>query len=204
MRALALSLTLLAVASCGGPDQPGQGPGPDLADLPLRSDEVPAGLRLDSGTSGPIDSLRDVLPPLSAVPQLPPLTKEMHRGFLGGYHAVYQGSPDEGPTSASSSALRFADPEIAARFLEYLREVQAGEITVGSSREDIQLLDTPNLGEEGYGWHRVAPGGETSGCSWRRGDLVLTLTLGGPVGRAPAAAALELSRAVDSRLSPPT
>jgi hypothetical protein len=124
----------------------------------------------------------------------------MHRDFLGGYEAVYRGSSDQGPTSASSSALRFAAPETADSFLDYLREAQAGEVTVGSSREDIQLLDTPNLGEEGYGWHRLAPGGETSGCSWRRGDLVLTLTLGGPVGRAPSAAAIELSRAVDSRL----
>lgn len=200
MRALALSLTILALASCGGPERPGEGTGSDLADLPLRADEAPAGLELDSDASGPIDSLREVLPPQSAVPQLPPLTKEMHRDFLGGYHAVYRGSPDQGPTSASSSGLRFAAPETAASFLEYLRDVQAGEITVGSSRVDVQLLETPSLGEEGYGWHRVAPGGETSGCSWRRGDLVLTLTLGGPVGRAPAASALELAREVDSRL----
>jgi hypothetical protein len=199
VRALVLSLTV-ALAACGGPDEPsGRGAGSDLADVPLRAAEAPEGLeRGDAG--GPIGSLREVLPPQSAVPQLPVLAKEIRQGFLGGYEAVYRGSPEEGPASAVSSALRFADPETAARFLEYLRELQTGETTVGSSRQDIELLEAPNLGDEGYSWHRVAPGGETSGCSWRRGDLVLTLTIAGPVGRAAAAPALELARTVDSRL----
>ena len=200
MRALALSLTV-ALAACGGPDEPlAGGPGSDLAEVPLRPAEAPGGLDADEEAGGPIGSLREVLPPRSAAPQLLPLAKEVRRGFLGGYETLYRGSPEEGPTRVASSALRFADPETAARFLDYLREVQTGETTVGSSRQDIELLEAPNLGDEGYGWHRVAPGGETSGCSWRRGDLVLTLTLGGPVGRAAAATTLELARTVDSRL----
>ena len=199
MRPVAIALLILGAVACGGSEErPDEGAGSELAGLPLRAEEAPEGLELDG--DGPIDSLRDVLPPRSAVPQLPPLTRKMHADFQGGYEVIYRGSPDQGPTSAASSALRFSDPATAAGFLEYLREVQAGEVTFGSSRQDIQLLEAPALGDEGYGWHRLAPGGETSGCSWRRGDLVLTVTLGGPVGRAPAEEALELSRAVDSRL----
>jgi len=200
VRALALSLTV-ALAACGGPDEPsGGGPGADLADVPLRPAEAPGDLEPDEEAGGPIDSLREVLPPRSAAPQLPPLPMDVRQGFLGGFETLYRGSPEQGPTRAASSALRFADPETAARFLEYLREVQTGETTVGSSRQDIELLEAPNLGDEGYGWHRATPGGETSGCSWHRGDLVLTLTMAGPVGRAAAATALELARTVDSRL----
>ena len=199
MRHPAIAVLILGAVACGGSDEaPDRGPASELAPLPLRAEEAPEGLELDR--DGPIDSLRDVLPPPSAVPQLPPLGKSIHAGFIGGYEVIYRGSPDQGPTSATSSALRFEEPEVAAAFLEYLREVQTGEVTLGSSRQDIELLEAPTLGDEGYGWHRVAPGGETSGCSWRRGDLVLTLTLGGPVGRAPSTEALELSRAVDSRL----
>jgi hypothetical protein len=64
----------------------------------------------------------------------------------------------------------------------------------------VELVETPGLGEEGYGWHRAAPGAETSGCSWRRDDLVLTLTLGGSAGDASPGVAIELAGTVDARL----
>lgn len=198
MRARALVLALLAATSCGGSDEaPFEQEGDGLAALALRPDEAPSGLELDEEASGPIDSVRGVLPPRPDAPQLPPLPKTVLRAFLGGYDAVYAGNTDTGPTSASSSVIRFSGSESAAAFLAYLRVIQSQASTVGSS----ETLDTPGLGEEGYGWHRTAPGGETAGCSWRRGDLVLTLTLGGPLGRVPAQHAIELARRLDARLA---
>jgi hypothetical protein len=198
VRALASTLALLALISCGS-DQPStEGGDSELAGLTLLEDEAPEGLELRA--SGSVGSVREVLPPRSAAPQLPPLSTELRRSFVDGYDAVYGGDPTEGPTSATSSVLRFNDGAGAALFLGYLREVQTGEVTLGSSRQDIELLEAPTLGEEGYAWHRVLPGGEASGCSWRREELVFTLTLGGPLGRAPGASALELARTLDSRL----
>ena len=198
MRALAVTLALVAAVSCGS-DQPSTEEGEsELDGLALQEEEAPEGLELR--TSGPVGSVREVLPPRSAAPQLPTLPTELRRSFVEGYDALYGGDPADGPTSATSSVLRFADAAAATLFLEYLREVQTGEITLGSDRQDIELIEAPTLGEEGYAWHRILPGGEASGCSWRREELVFTLTLGGPLGRAPGASALELARTLDSRL----
>jgi hypothetical protein len=196
---LAFALPLLAV-SCGDGDGEDNGDsGSPLADLALRQDEAPAGLDLDEDASGEMESLQDVLPPSNDVPQVQPLPKPVRRAFEAGYDARYADTGQDGPTSLSSSVLRFTDAGNADAFLDYLREVQSrtGTREVGS----VELLEAPGLGEEGYAWHRAVPGAETSGCSWRRGDLVLTLTLGGPAGRAAPATALDLAGTVDSRLA---
>ncbi len=199
-RTLALSL-MAVLTACGGSVENGspQDVASELADVALRPEEAPEGLELDEEASGARAFLRDVLPPESDSPELPLLAKMVRRAFAGGYDARYVGTGEDGPTSLASSVLQFSDAVNATAFLDYLRAVQSLTSTrgVGSS----ELVETPGLGEEGYGWHRVAPGAESSGCSWRRGDLVLTLTLGGPPGHAPAAAAIELGRTVDSRLA---
>lgn len=195
-RPLAPLLVLLLAISCGGStaDSPQQA-SDELADLALRPDETPEGLSLDEEVSGPIDLLREVLPPPSDAPQLPPLAKPVRRGFLGGYETVYGGG-EATVTHIASSVLRFSEAAHAAAFLTYLREIQTDALSVGAS----EIVETPGLGEEGYGWHRSAPGGETSGSSWRRGDLVFNLTLAGRLGEAAAARAVELARLIDQRL----
>jgi hypothetical protein len=196
VRLLSLIVVLLAT-SCGGDsgrDRTDDSAG--LADLVLHEDEAPPGSRLDQGASGSIESLRDVLPPRSDAPELPPLAKPVRRGFLAGHDAVYRGDEESGLGEVASSAVRFADAGQAATFLGYLREAQTHAISVGAS----ESFETPGLGEEGYGWHRTVPGGETSGCSWRRGELVFTLTLSGQLGEAPAERAAELARQIDQRL----
>jgi hypothetical protein len=197
-RVLCLSVAFLAVA-CSGPegDSPGESGSP-LADLALRRDEAPQGMDLDDEASGELGSIQEVLPPRADVPQLEPLPKPVRRAFLEGYDARYVGTGQDGPTSLTSSVLRFSDTANADAFLEYLQEVQSQTSTreVGT----VELVETPGLGEEGYGWHRAAPGAETSGCSWRRGDLVLTLTLGGVAGQASPETAIELAGTVDARL----
>jgi hypothetical protein len=197
VRARCLAAALVLLVSCGGSDRaPSEQEAESLADLTLLPDEAPPGLEPDEEATGPIGSLRDVLPPRSDAPQLPPLAKAVRRAFLGGYDAVYAGTEEEGAASLTSTVLRFSESEHASAFLTYLRDVQSEAVTVGSS----ELLEAPGLGEEGYRWHGQAPGGETSGCVWRRGELVLTLTLGGPLGRAPADRAFELARGLDARL----
>lgn len=198
--ALAGSIIVILAAACGGSD--GSSPeeaASELEELALRADEAPEGLELDEDASGPRLLLRDVLPPQTDSPELPTLPKTVRRAFAGGYDARYVGSGQDGPTSLASSVLRFSDAVNATAFLEYLREVQS--LTSTRSVGFSELVEAPGLGEEGYGWHRVAPGAEISGCSWRRGDLVLTLTLGGPPGHAAAAAAIELAGVVDARLA---
>jgi hypothetical protein len=189
---LIVALAVLAATSCGGSDSSPEEAAADLSRFTLAPGEVPDGLRPDQEATGPIGSLREVLPPSSDAPQLPPLAKEVRHGFAGGYDAVYRGDA----LSLTSTAIQFSEPEQAAGFLAFLREVQAETITPGAS----ELLEAPTLGE-GYGWHRVVPGGETSGCSWRREGLVLTLTLAGPLGSAPAERALELARSLNDRLA---
>lgn len=197
MRALAASISILLLAGCGGPEPDGSGR-PELEGFTLRPDDAPEGLELAS--QGPIESFREVLPPRTAAPGLPPLGTEVRRAFLGGYEAVYRGRREGGLSSAASSVLRFSDSGAAAAFLEHLRGIQAAEVAVGSSRMDTELLEAPAIGDLAYAWHRVTPGAETSGCSWQHDDLVLTITLGGAIGRAPAAASLDLARTVDAGL----
>jgi hypothetical protein len=190
-------LVLFLAVSCGGDDHPATDDrAAGLADLALRGDEVPSGLELNDETSGTIDSLRDVLPPRSDAPGLPTLPKPVRRGFLGAYDAVYRGDQDGGPAEVTSSVIRFTEEALATAFLTYLRAVQSEAITVGSP----EIVETPGLGEEGYGWHRRVPDAETSGTSWRRDDLVFTLTLSGALGEAPVQRAVELARRMDSRL----
>lgn len=196
MHALAVSISILLLAGCGGPEPDGSGRS-ELEGFTLRPDEAPQGLELAS--QGPIESFREVLPPRTAAPQLPPLGTEVRRAFLGGYEAVYRGRQG-GLSSAASSVLRFSDAGAAAAFLEHLRGIQAAEVAVGSSRMDTELLEAPAIGDQAYAWHRVTPGAETSGCSWQHDDLVLTITLGGAIGHAPAAASLDLARTVDAGL----
>lgn len=197
-RALCLAVALLT-AACGGPEGGDSSePGSPLAHLALRPEDAPSGMELDEEASGEMGSFQEVLPPRSDVPQVQPLPKTVRRSFVGGYDARYRGMGQGGPTSLTSSVLRFSDAANAEVFLDYLQAVQSrtGTREVGT----VTLVETPGLGEEGYGWHRAVPGAETSGCSWRRGDLVLTLTLGGPAGHASPEAAIDLAGTVDARL----
>lgn len=196
-RAVVVLLPVLVLVACGDEDpSPPREAASELASLTLRPGEAPEGLALVEDAGGNIGAVRDVLPPATDAPQLPPLPKEVRTGFREGYESVYRRGTSAELVDVTSSALRFSDGELAATFLAYLRQVQDEAITVGTS----ELLDTPGLGEEGYGWHRTVPGAETSGCSWRRGDLVFTLTVGGPLGQAPAAGTVELAKAIDARL----
>ena len=199
MRPLACALAaLLAAAGCGGSEQPEDGRAADeLARFVLSEDEAPPGLELEGRSR--IGSLRDVLPPTTAAPQLAPLPTELRGAFEDGYEAVYAGEAGSGPTSVISSVLRFSDDASAEGFLDYLREAQSVPISPRAPGS-LELVEAPTLGDGGHAWHSTAPGGETSGCSWRRGNLVLTLTLGGPVGSAPSSLATELGRSIDSRL----
>jgi hypothetical protein len=196
MRPLACALVLL-LTSCGGDESVDRQGAGELAGFVLREDEAPPGLELEARNR--IESLRDVLPPTAAAPQLPPLPTELRRAFEDGYEAAYAGGSDEGLSSGVSSVLRFSDQGNAGLFLDYLRDAQSAPLSPRAPGS-IELVEAPTLGDEGYAWHSLAPGGETSGCSWRRGDLVLTLTLSGTVGSAPSAATLELGRSIDSRL----
>jgi hypothetical protein len=199
VRKLALATLLLTAVSCGGSPDPTEERGSELADLTLRDHDAPAGMELDEDSSGPMGSVRDVLPPATDVPHLPRLAKEARRSFEAGYDAVYRAETQEAPAEVSSSVVRFGDATSAGAFLDYLHEVQTSEVTVGSSRAQIEEVAAPSMGEEGYAFHRSTPGGETSGCSWRRGELVFTLTLTGSLGEASAERALELGRLVDER-----
>ncbi len=199
------AVVALAAAACDGADPaPAVEQAEVLQELPLREDEAPEGLA-PAQASGPLDSFRDVLPPSRVVPFLPPPPKEVSRGFEAGYQTVYLSKDDaaEALTSATSTAVRFSGQEVASRFLAFLRQAQEATVrTEGRKRlpEAGALVEAPSLGDGGYGWHRTLPGGETSGYVWRRGDLVMTLSLSGSIGSAPAAAALELARTIDGRL----
>ena len=200
MRALLLATVVVAAASCGGSSEsPAEEEGNELARLTLQSEDVPDGMELDEDSTGPMGSVREVLPPATDVPHLPRLAKEARRSFIAGYDAVYRAETQEAPAEVSSSVVRFGDATSAGAFLDYLQEVQTSEITVGSSRAQIEEVAAPSLGEEGYAFHRSTPGGETSGCSWRLGELVFTLTLSGSLGEASVERALELGRLVDGQ-----
>ena len=191
----AVALALVAVA-CGGPEEPPQRETEsELARLTLRPEHLPDGLELDEDASGPVSSIRGVLPPPTDAPGLTPLGRATRRAFVSGFKARYVGTGEGTPASVASSAVRFADEAHAATFLDYLRAVQLAPVP-GRTSESPAEVPAPGLGEEGYAWHRESIGGETAGCSWRDGDLVLTLTLGGPLGTASAAEALELAQLV--------
>jgi hypothetical protein len=128
-----------------------------------------------------------VIPPRRTDPGLPPVPQELIRSFESGYERLYSASR----RSAASSALRFDGAAAAEGFLELLRELHTARYG-----EPLQAA----VGEQGYGWTHVVPGAESSGAVWRRGDLVLTVSLSGPAGDAEPGAALELARRVDERL----
>ena len=46
----------------------------------------------------------------------------------------------------TSSVIRFAEGTHAGTFLDYLREVQTSEVTVGSSRTDVEEVPAPGSG----------------------------------------------------------
>ncbi len=200
-------LPALLLPACDGEARSGDGNeagtdrGSALARVPLQPDEAPEGLRLDEGLSGPVGSLREVLPPKEAVPNRPPVPGSVTGAFRGGYQTVFTATSDEGEappeglTSAGSTAVRFAEGSAAGRFLEYLREVQTGAGQTAVREE----LPAPGLGEAGFGWRHEVPFAESFGYVWRSGDLVLTVTVGGATGATDAAEVLDLAERVDAR-----
>jgi hypothetical protein len=168
-----------------------------LEDVPLREDEAPDGLEPSDRGTGPIESLRALLPPRSLFPNLPPIPVVLARAFEGGFQVVYvPAGGEEGPASAASSAIRFADGKAASGFRSYFREVQVG---AGRGPERTEFSVT-GLGDEGSGWHQQEPLAESSTVVWRSGNLVLTVTLSGPIGSATPERALALARRMDARL----
>jgi hypothetical protein len=193
VRSVSLTLILMvALGACGDGDGTGertevQRRGEELQEVPLRPNEAPDGLEEDARGTGPIAGLRDVIPPRRTAPGLPPVPRDLLRSFEAGYERLYRAAR----RSAASSALRFEDSAAATRFLRLLQEVHTASYGPSLSAA---------VGEEGYGWTHVVPGAESSGAVWRRGELVLTVSISGPMGQADAGAALELARRVDGRL----
>jgi hypothetical protein len=193
-RVLAIALVAVTVA-CDGPDG-GSGPSDDggsaLAPAVLRAGEVPEGLEPDPTGTGPIASIRDVLPPRRRFPNLPPLPDGLAEGFVEGYRRSFAG-PDG---TASSTVVRMADPTVASALFAYLQL-----LPVGGHAGTPEEVPATGLGEEGYGWRLLVPRRESSGYVWRSGDLVAAVTLSGPVGRAAPEASLSLAERVDERLA---
>ena len=189
-------VVVLGVSCDGG--GPSRGGGSDhegsaLSSVPLRSGEAPQGLRLDPGGTGPIGVLREILPPRARFPNLRPVPDRIREAFRDGFERAF--ADPSGDRAATSSAVRFADPLSAAAFLAYLHE-----LPVGGNATAAEDVDAAGLGEEGYGWNIEVPESESSGFGWRSGDLVLTLSLAGPIGDAGPEAALELAERIDGRL----
>jgi hypothetical protein len=170
----------------------------ELEGVPLREGEVPEGLEPSEEGTGPIGSLREVLPPRSALPNRPPIPGQIVLAFRGGFETVYvQGTETGGgAASAASSAIRFSTEERAAAFLAYLRDVEVGS-TRGPARTEVPVS---GVGEEAFGWHTQEPLGESSTVVWRDGDLVLTVSVGGSIGSATPERAAGLARTVDRRV----
>jgi hypothetical protein len=168
----------------------------DLADLPLREDEVPEGLAASEEGTGPVASILEVLPPRSALPNETPLPRPISRAFRGGYEVLYlREDGSAAPASAASSVIRFTGENAASGFLAYLREVE-----VGAGRGPERVEFAAGVGDEAFGWYLEVPFGQSSTVVWRRDDLVLTLALGGRIGSAEPERALALARRVDVRL----
>jgi hypothetical protein len=193
-RAVALALVALTV-SCDGPDG-GAGPSDDggstLAPVVLRAGEVPGGLEPDPTGTGPIASIRGVLPPRRRFPNLPALPDGLREAFVEGYRRSFAGPGG----AASSTVVRMADPAVASALVAYLRL-----LPVGGQAGTPEEVPATGLGEEGYGWRLLVPRRESSGYVWRSGDLVAAVTLSGPVGRAAPEASLALAERVDERLA---
>ena len=197
--AAAAALVLLTVPACeDGPASSVERreEASDLADLPLREDEAPEGLAASEEGTGPVASVRDVLPPRSALPNETPLPRPISRAFRGGYEVLYLGEEgSSGPASAASSVIRFTGENAASGFVAYLREVEVG---AGRGQERVEF--PAGVGDQAFGWHLEVPFGESSTVVWRRDGLVLTVALGGGIGSADPERALALARRVDLRL----
>jgi hypothetical protein len=169
----------------------------ELEDAPLREDEVPEGLETYQQATGPIASLREVLPPRLLLPSRPPLPGRLSDAFRGGYKTVYARARGRGPASAASTVVRFEDPGTAESFLVFFQEVQ-----VGAGR-DIGRQDVPisDLGDRAFGWHLTEPQAESSTVVWQRDALVVTVTMGGPIGTAGVDRTMALARHVNGRLA---
>jgi hypothetical protein len=199
---LALAVVLVA-AGCDGEEAgrraTAEEVGSELEDVPLREDEAPDGLEPSEQGTGPITSIREVLPPRTSLPNLPPIPAAIREGFEGGYQVVYlRAEGESGPASAASSALRFGGEDPARAFLSYFREVQAGAGR-GQEREEISVT---GLGDGAFGWHLEEPLAESSTVAWRSGDLVLTVTVSGRIGSADPERAVALARTIARRLGP--
>jgi hypothetical protein len=169
----------------------------ELEDVPLREEEVPESLETAEQATGPIASLREMLPPRMLLPNRPPLPGRLSDAFLGGYETVYTRARGGGPASAASSVVRFQDAGSAESFLAFFQEVQVGAgRDIG--REDVPISD---LGDRAFGWHLTEPQAESSTLVWRRNDLVLTVTMSGPIGTAGVDRTLALARQVNGRLA---
>jgi hypothetical protein len=195
---------ILAGAGCdadrdASPTERREEAGSELEAVPLQEDEVPQNLERDDRGTGPMSTLRDVLPPRSALPNRPPLPQTLSDAFRGGYQTVYLRADQstDGPASVASTAIRFAESDAASAFLAYLREVQVGAGR-GPERTEVPVS---GIGDEAFGWHLEEPFGESSTVVWRSGDLLLTVAVGGSTGTADPARAAGLARAVDRRVS---
>jgi hypothetical protein len=199
---LALAVVIVAGACDGGEADrraTAEEIGSELEDAPLREDEAPDGLEPSERGTGPITSIREVLPPRTSLPNLPPIPPVIREGFDGGYQVVYlRAEGESGPASAASSALRFGGEDSARAFLAYFREVQVGAGR-GQEREEITVA---GVGDGAFGWHLEEPLAESSTVAWRSGDLVLTVTVSGRIGSADPERAVTLARTVERRLGP--
>ena len=194
MRAIAVGIAVaVALAGCGA-DAPRnetvvERRGDALEDVPLRANEAPDGLEEDARGTGPVAGLRDILPRRRDAPGLPPVPPELFESFVAGYERLFTGAR----RTAASSALRFADASSAAQFLSLLHDIHTDRL---EEEGDLAL----ELGDEGYAWTHDEPGAQSSGAVWRRGDLVLSVSLSGPLGEASPGGALGLARVIDTRL----
>ncbi len=213
--AIALAVVLVA---CGGaePRTPSVANRDHaLARLLLRPGDVPEGMEVDPRHIGPIEDLRELLPPRDLVPNVPPVPPEILRGFRDGFETGFAvpsqlravpPPPRPGELSfATSSVVRFDSDEAASAFYDFFASLQVGPTAIVPR----ERLPGDGLGDEAYGWHRGvevggldATGRETFGYVWRSGALVLAVTLGAAPGAADAADALQLARALDGRVSP--
>jgi hypothetical protein len=197
-----ITAVIVVLSACGGderatPTERREEAASALEDVPLREDEAPDGLEPSDRGTGPIESLREVLPPRSLFPNLPPIPVALSRAFEGGFEVVYlRAGGGGGPASAASSAIRFADEGAATGFMSYFREVQVG---AGRGPERVEV-PVSGLGDEAFGWHQEEPLAESSTVVWRSGSLVLTVTLSGSIGSGTADRALSLARRMDARL----
>jgi hypothetical protein len=211
-----LAVALVVLVACGGDDGPAAGEADaeehPLAGVTLQPEDVPADLEADPQETGPAPGIRALLPRRRQFPSLPPLPDGLAAGFGDGYRAGYAVSgqlgavpppPQEGQvTFATSTVARMDEPETAADLFDYLMSLHLG-VEAPLPRDEVPAA---GLGDERYGWHKGVDisgpevrGTESFGYVWRRGEMVLTVTLGGAPGAVSSEAARDLAGAVDAR-----